>query len=238
MHQTSSQIFNTEEVSRQLNRPSPSDSATWYMPGTYKQGNDGNMYGIQVTNSGIHRWVGVGPHAMSKEILSTKHPSYGQQAFAMSNSMYGTAGSSIQHKYSVGETVRVVQSGLGCGPEDIGTEVTIIDRGTYGSDPGYIVTPAIGNSMKHPNGAYYGFNGFIGEESFELVTLTQLTTKQQTKPLNMAKSTKTITKKTTQEVRQIETSLINKEEVFKMLALAEATGLPLLLVGEPGVNSK
>jgi MoxR-like ATPase len=56
-----------------------------------------------------------------------------------------------------------------------------------------------------------------------------------TKPLKMAKSTKTITKKTTQEVRQIETSLINKEEVFKMLALAEATGLPLLLVGEPGV---
>lgn len=51
----------------------------------------------------------------------------------------------------------------------------------------------------------------------------------------MAKATKTITKRTAQEVRHIETSLINKEEVFKMLALAEATGLPLLLVGEPGV---
>ena len=46
---------------------------------------------------------------------------------------------------------------------------------------------------------------------------------------------KSITKKTTQEVRQIETSLINKEEVFKMLALAEATGLPCLLIGAPGV---
>lgn len=46
---------------------------------------------------------------------------------------------------------------------------------------------------------------------------------------------KSITKKTTQEVRQIETSLINKEEVFKMLALAEATGLPCLLIGQPGV---
>lgn len=56
----------------------------------------------------------------------------------------------------------------------------------------------------------------------------------QPKPLKMAK-TKSITKKTTQEVRHIETSLINKEEVFKMLALAEATGLPLLLIGEPGV---
>lgn len=47
--------------------------------------------------------------------------------------------------------------------------------------------------------------------------------------------TKTISKKTAQEVRTIETSLINKEEVFKMLALAESTGLPLLLVGQPGV---
>ena len=46
---------------------------------------------------------------------------------------------------------------------------------------------------------------------------------------------KSITKKSTQEVRTIDTSLINKEEVFKMLALAEATGLPCLLVGAPGV---
>lgn len=51
---------------------------------------------------------------------------------------------------------------------------------------------------------------------------------------NMAK-VKSITKKTTQEVRNIETSLINKEEVFKMLALAESTGLPCLLIGQPGV---
>jgi MoxR-like ATPase len=51
----------------------------------------------------------------------------------------------------------------------------------------------------------------------------------------MSKQRTTIRKKSTQEVRQIETSLINKEEVFKMLALAEATGLPLLLVGPPGV---
>lgn len=54
------------------------------------------------------------------------------------------------------------------------------------------------------------------------------------KKVNMSK-VKTITKKSTQEVRTIETSLINKEEVFKMLALAESTGLPCLLVGQPGV---
>lgn len=50
----------------------------------------------------------------------------------------------------------------------------------------------------------------------------------------MAK-TKSITKRKALETRTIETSLINKEEVFKMLALAESTGLPLLLVGPPGV---
>jgi MoxR-like ATPase len=46
---------------------------------------------------------------------------------------------------------------------------------------------------------------------------------------------KNITRRVTQEVRTIDTSLINKEEVFKMLALAESTGLPCLLVGQPGV---
>lgn len=50
----------------------------------------------------------------------------------------------------------------------------------------------------------------------------------------MARS-KSITKRKALETRTIETSLINKEEVFKMLALAESTGLPLLLVGPPGV---
>ena len=40
----------------------------------------------------------------------------------------------------------------------------------------------------------------------------------------------------TQHVRHIDTGLIDKEEVFKMLALAEATGLPTLLVGPPGVG--
>jgi hypothetical protein len=46
---------------------------------------------------------------------------------------------------------------------------------------------------------------------------------------------KNLTKNKTEEVRNIETSLVNKEEVFRMLALAEATGLPLLLIGDPGV---
>lgn len=52
---------------------------------------------------------------------------------------------------------------------------------------------------------------------------------------NMAKSKHSSLKKSTQEVRTINTSLINKDEVFKMLALAESTGLPCLLIGDPGV---
>lgn len=43
-------------------------------------------------------------------------------------------------------------------------------------------------------------------------------------------------KQTTADVRTISTSLIGKEEVFKMLGLAEASGLPLLLEGPPGVG--
>ena len=202
-----------------MSRPSPTESATWFMPNTYKIGNDGNFYTIQITNNGVHRWVQA-PHNQYIEIehKSSKHPTYHNLT---------------PYKFNVGDTVRVITSGLGCGAEELGKEVTIIEIGDYGGKPGYKVAPAIGNCRQYSNGNYYGFNGFIGEESFELVYLTELIT--QAKPLKMAKVTKTITKKTTQEVRSIETSLINKEEVFKMLALAEATGLPLLLVGEPGV---
>lgn len=46
--------------------------------------------------------------------------------------------------------------------------------------------------------------------------------------------TKKINKNKLLENRLIKTSLIDKEEVFKMLALAEATSLPILLVGKPG----
>jgi|LakMenE01Jun11ns_1017448.scaffolds.fasta_scaffold9920677_2 MoxR-like ATPase len=68
-----------------------------------------------------------------------------------------------------------------------------------------------------------------------LQTYSTQPTKEQFKSKTHMSKVKSITKRTTQEVRQIETSLINKEEVFKMLALAEATGLPCLLIGQPGV---
>jgi MoxR-like ATPase len=223
MQQTSLQIFDMSDP-RKLNRPSPTESATWYMPGTCKRGNDGNMYTISITNSGVHRWIQAPYHIYNDhEIYSTKHPSYGQSQLAAGTTVIGSSG----YKFKVGDKVKVVNHGSGCGPEELGQEVTIIEIGNYGStnNNGYKVDPPIGNTLNN------FYNGFIGEDSFEIVERINIIPK----PLKMAKSTKTITKKTTQEVRKIETSLINKEEVFKMLALAEATGLPLLLVGEPGV---
>jgi MoxR-like ATPase len=194
-------------MNRQLNRPSPSHSATSFAVGTIMRGNDGRQWQITVNSNGVQRWVPAG----------------------------GTAPTlpGIVYKFNVGDKVKVVNSGYGCAPDEEGLEVTIVQQGDYSGSPGYIVDPPIGNSIQYST-AFSFYNGMISEESFELVEpITQQTIT--TKPLKMAKSTKTITKKTTQEVRQIETSLINKEEVFKMLALAEATGLPLLLVGEPGV---
>lgn len=139
----------------------------------------------------------------------------------------------MTYKFEIGDKVKVVHSGIGCNVTELDRDVIIIEKGIYCSNtPGYRVEPPIGNSIKNQYGTY-SFDGMISEKTFELVEPVKTT-----KPTkNMAK-VKSITKKTTQEVRTIETSLINKEEVFKMLALAEATGLPLLLVGEPGVNSK
>lgn len=37
-------------------RPSPSESATKFAPGTVKKGNDGKMYKIVVTKNGVQRW--------------------------------------------------------------------------------------------------------------------------------------------------------------------------------------
>jgi MoxR-like ATPase len=202
--QTSLQTSNTEEVGRTLNRPSPSHSATAFPVGHKRKGNDGRMWEVKANSNGTQRWV---PATNSLPLK----PKY---------------------KFKIGDSVRVIKGGMGVGPEEVGTEVSIIKLGMYSNYPGYEVYPPIGNSNPRCS-SYDSYQGMIAEESFELVEQPIKT--EQIKPLKMAKSTKTITKRTTQEVRNIETSLINKEEVFKMLALAEATGLPLLLVGEPGV---
>jgi MoxR-like ATPase len=206
------QTSNSNNMAKQL-RPSPSASATSFPIGHQEMGNDGRMWQVVNNSVGVQRWVPIGMGGA---------PVYTSQI--PTNAM---------HKFKVGDRVKVVQTGYGIGIGDINVETTIVAKGYYGKEPGYRVDfPALGNSQMTAASSSL-FDGMVSERSFELVTEQ---TKQTiiTKPLNMAK-TKSITKRNTQEVRQIETSLINKEEVFKMLALAEATGLPLLLIGEPGV---
>lgn len=138
---------------------------------------------------------------------------------------------SLQHRFKIGDTVRVVKGGLGIHPDHIGKIATITSLGYYTEqvvfndyrDLGYTTYPSFGP----------GFSGFYSEGSFELVENKQTITHTKTKQMSKSRQ---VVKKVAQDVRVIETSLINKEEVFKMLALAESTGLPCLLVGAPGVN--
>ena len=275
-------------------RPSPTESATLYEIGTYKIGNDGKMYTIAISSTGVHRWV-LAHHQGNKEveIYSSKHPKHVSSPHQALSSIFQagervintriTNGIGLEHhgtefivkrvstinpcyyectslrtgktfsipqnhlkhvdsfnyKFSIGERVKICYYGSGVGTEDLGKIVTIIERGLYGGTNGYRIAEPIGNS--HPQ--HGGFNFFIGEKTFEKIEQVPVVFDKQkiknkiSKLTEMAKTTKTITKKAAQEVRKIDTSLINKEEVFKMLALAEATGLPLLLVGDPGVNS-
>lgn len=143
-------------------RPSPTDSATLYAVGTQMKGNDGNLWEVRASSTGVQRWV---------------------KAQHINNSVLRTP-------------VRISQNGHHM-------SATIVNN---------------------PDGSQQWVDTTIDPNAPQTFKINP----------NMSK-VKTITKKTTQEVRQIETSLINKEEVFKMLALAEATGLPCLLVGAPGV---
>lgn len=209
-------------------RPSPSESATLFAPGTKKIGNNGDGWIVVQSSGGVKRWVKQG--GTSAKVHARSHAASTPQSTSPS-----------PYKFKIGDVVKVIYARSGTPPEDMGKIVTITKLGIYGiqnENPGYQVHPPIGNSFSGQ------FDGFIGERTFELVSESQNlntsfpTTQIKPNKQYMAKIAKSITKKTTQEVRSIETSLINKEEVFKMLALAEATGLPLLLVGEPGVNSK
>ena len=141
-------------------RPSPTDSATLYPVGYTQIGNDGNLWQVRASATGVQRWV--------KAQHVSSNVAYRINGGTSSFSAQGVA-------YPDGSTVWV--------------DTTV--------DP-------------------------TAEQKFKF------------KSKEMSKL-KSITKKTTQEVRTIDTSLINKEEVFKMLALAESTGLPCLLVGQPGV---
>lgn len=52
-------ISGKKTISVKKNRPSPSESATLFEPGTVKKGNDGKMYRIVLNKNGIPRWQKV-----------------------------------------------------------------------------------------------------------------------------------------------------------------------------------
>jgi MoxR-like ATPase len=158
----------------------------------------------------------------------------------------------MTYKFQPGDLVEIITSGYGCNPNTIGKLVTIESQGKYSDRPGYSIKEKDLATNSKPNDVgNLAYGGMIGEASFVLVKSAQQlagTTGSVTIPAMAADDrvktsvnklnksiVKTITKKSAQDVRTIETSLINKEEVFKMLALAESTGLPCLLIGEPGV---
>lgn len=211
------------------NRPSPSDSATIYPVGYVKTGNDGNLWRIQVNSAGVKRWVKNG----------TSGTISAGNSIAPSATIYVPI-----HKFGVGDEVMIIKSGSGCHPDTIGKIVKITELGYYSHI--YPMGYKIDDATLNTNTKTGMCNGIIGEESFSLVRTAEEIANQSTtigdeklatskfKKQNMAKS-KNLNKRQAQDVRQIDTSLINKEEVFRMLALAESTGLACLLVGQPGV---
>lgn len=141
----------------------------------------------------------------------------------------------MSYLFDIGDQVKIINPGSGCHPNTLGVIVTITELGkyTYSGENGY----KIDNLDINTNTGNGSHDGFIGESSFELYKKKII---DKTLDLNKVKKIKMSTKKTTKnstaEVRTITSSLINKEEIFRMLALSEATQLPLLLVGKPGTG--
>jgi MoxR-like ATPase len=189
------------------------------------RGNDGSIYEVMETNSGVKRWKAAD---LSKPTVQ-RHVPY------------------------LDSDVTIVKQGSGIGDNHIGEKVKLkaFHPTHYSRNPGFLVhEPAPFNSNQGNRKGLY--DGFMGADSFDLTkppvypTTTTPTYDQfdveklnqqisNIKQKTMSKKQSLPAKKTAQEVRTINTSLINKDEVFRMLALAEATGLPCLLVGEPGV---
>lgn len=68
----------------------------------------------------------------------------------------------MEAKFKIGDKVKVIHFGSGVSSDDFNKIVTITKIGNYGSQIGYQVCPAIGNTRSKFCG------GFIGESSFEL----------------------------------------------------------------------
>lgn len=225
-------------------RPSPTESATKYNTGDQKIGNDGNLWEIRVNSAGVQRWQRVNTIGSSNQ----KTQPVMTYKFKPGDLVKIIKGGSGCHPDTIGELVTIESQGYYY-------DVT---------SPGYSIKETHLNTNSNcKSDAHSSYKGIIGEESFQLVksieSIQQIVTNDpktgyysnagsvnipadiaddrvETNVSKQKKSNvKTITKKSAKDVRTIETSLINKEEVFKMLALAEATGLPCLLIGQPGV---
>ena len=64
-------------------------------------------------------------------------------------------------KFKIGDMVKIVTYGYGCGFDAVGKIVTITKIGKYLSQTGYHVSPPIGNTL---TGSFFGF---IGEDTFK-----------------------------------------------------------------------
>jgi len=71
----------------------------------------------------------------------------------------------MEHKFKVGDKVKIIKTGSGCFTDTKGTVVTITEIGNYSGKPGY----KIDNTEISTNTKSGSYNGFIGEVSFELV---------------------------------------------------------------------
>lgn len=69
----------------------------------------------------------------------------------------------VEAKFKVGDKVKIIKTGCGFPPAEVGNIVTITAIGIYNSDIGYKVNPKLGNTLSGM------FDGFNGQSSFELV---------------------------------------------------------------------
>jgi hypothetical protein len=100
-------------------------------------------------------WHGNFPEAILESI-----PKIVESVTETPTSTYVTSPTLPKHKFKVGDRVEVVNSGSGVGKVQLGSVVEIVELGTYCSEPGYRVSPLIGNSESG------GYDYMIGECSF------------------------------------------------------------------------
>ena len=91
-------------------RKSPTESATMFSIGNVKKGNDGNMWKIVATSSGVHRWQKV-TSAHSKTIKKSKHADDKGKDIQKNSISSKTIGISTAELVKIGKKNKVLTSG-------------------------------------------------------------------------------------------------------------------------------